>query len=197
VITFFGLTRADDTPIDSNGTTPGGVPIFSRTVGSGFSIVIEGMPGPHSVCAGGVCGTAAYEPALTSFPDLLVEVSQRLGNGSPAVCDASGTTAGGVPAINPPSVDPTQTNINAVNDLGCRFEDGNGNPVARTSQSDSCILLPSGDSTFGSPNSTMQFCGFIGKVLEFQSGDTVVTARLRDLAGNLGPSSQIVVRVGQ
>jgi len=197
VITFFGLTRADDTLVDSSGTTTSGIPIFSRPVGSGFSIVIEGMPGPQSFCTGGICGTVTYEPDLSSFPDLLVEVSQPLGNGSAAVCDATGATAGGVPAINPPSFDPTQTNIAAVNDLGCRFENGSGMPVARTASSDSCIMFPSGDFRFMSSNTTMQFCGVIGKVLEFQSGDTVITARLRDLNGNLGPSSQIVVRIGQ
>jgi hypothetical protein len=198
VITFFGLTRADDTLVDPSGTTAGGIPIFSRSVGSGFSLVIEGMPGPHSVCSSGrVCGTTAYEPDLSSFPDLLVEVSQPLGNGSAAVCDATGPMAGGVPAINPPSFDPTQMNIAAVNDLGCRFLNGNGMPVARTASSDSCIMFPSGDFQFMSSNSSMQFCGVIGKVLEFLPGDTVVTARLRDLNGNLGPSSQIVVRIGQ
>jgi len=33
--------------------------------------------------------------------------------------------------------------------------------------------------------------------MEFPSGDTLVTARLRDEGGNSGPIAQLIVRVGQ
>jgi hypothetical protein len=191
IITFFGLTRADDTPIAPSGTTAQGQPIFSRSLGSSFSIVIEGKPGSNTT----EVGTAAYQANLTSFPDLQVEVSRSLGNGSPAVCDNSGASAGGVPAVNPPSFTATPANISAVNDLGCRFENGSGDPVGRP-PGEACIMFPSGDFGYMNSKSTIQFCGFIGKVLEFPSGDTVVTARLLDKGGNPGPPAQIVVHIG-
>jgi dockerin type I repeat protein len=191
IITFFGLTRADDTPLAASGTTAQGQPIFTRSLGSSFSIVIEGKPGSSGI----EVGTSAYQANLTSFPDLQVEVSRLLGNGSSAVCDKSGASPGGVPAVNPPSFIATSANINAVNDLGCRFENGSGDPVGRA-PSEACIMFPSGDFGYMNSKSTIQFCGFIGRVLEFPSDDTVVTARLLDKAGNPGPSAQIVVRIG-
>ncbi|HXQ22514.1 MAG TPA: hypothetical protein VN812_12630, partial [Candidatus Acidoferrales bacterium] len=48
----------------------------------------------------------------------------------------------------------------------------------------------------GNVVSTVQFCAFIGTLLEFQPGDTIVTARLRDSGGNTGPLAQIVIRIG-
>ena len=109
------------------------------------------------------------------------------------VCDRL-APAGGVPAIDPPNFDPTQNIINTVNDLACRFLDGAGNPVGRGG--DACVLFPSGEFHFVNPQTTLQFCGFIDRPLEFQPGDTLVTVQLRDTDGNLGPSAQIVVRVG-
>lgn len=197
-ITFFGLTRADDTLVPQSGTTAAGVPVFNRTAGSGFSLVVEGKPGP----SGKAVGRAAYQSDLTSFPDLMVEVSRPLGNGSPAVCDVSGTPgpgtqlAGGVPAIDPASFQPTQANIDAVNDLACRFVDGTGQPIGRV-PSESCVkILPTADYIFVDTNSTIQFCGFITGVSPFPTGDTTVTVRLRDIAGNPGAAAQLVVHVG-
>jgi len=172
--------------------TPDGLRIYSRTLGNGFSLVVEGGPG----LSGAAVGSSAYQPNLTSFPDLQVEVSNPLGNGSAAVCDSSGSMPGGVPAVDPPDFTPTQTDINAVNDLACRFLDGSGAPVGR-SGSDSCVMFPSGDFEFVNSMSTIQFCGFIDGLLNFPSGDTLVTARLRDVNGNAGPPAQIVIRITQ
>lgn len=163
--------------------------IYPRPNGNGFSLVVEGMPG----LSGAAVGNSAYQPSLTSLPDLQVEVSNPLGNGSSAVCDSSGPTPGGVPAVDPPNFAPTQVDINAVNDLACRFLDGNGAPMGRNS--DSCVLFPSGDFKFANPMTTTQFCGLIDRALSFPSGDTMVTARLRDVNGNAGPQAQIVIRV--
>lgn len=210
-MTFFGITRADDTQVDPSGSTPDGLPIYTRPVAAMFNMVIEGMPGasrlPVGVVQGGAAVASTYQSDLTNFPDLQVEVSQKLGNGSLIVCDNAGPNAGGVPATNPPNFDLTQTNIKAVNDLGCRFVDGSNNPQGRSS-ADSCVKrLPSEEYEFvcdglntacpsGKVTSTVQFCGFMGKALEFQTGDTTVTARLRDSGGNAGPLAQIVIRIG-
>ena len=193
VITFFGLTRSDDTLIAATGSTPQGIPIYPRLIGTAFSIVVEGRPGDSGFAVGG----SAYQPGSVSFPDLQIEVSRALGDGSPAVCDTTGPMAGGVPPIDPPSFAAVQTAIDAVNDLACRFVDGSGQPAPRRRPEDSCVMFSSGESAFVDPNTTAQFCGFVTKVMEFPSGDTLVTARLRDEGGNSGPIAQLIVRVGQ
>ena len=190
MITFFGVTRADDTLVASSDTTPDGVPVFERFSGAGFSIVVEGQPGP----SGSPVGRSAYASDGTSFADLQVEVSRPLGNGSAKICDRSGPMAGGVPAIDPPSFDETPAVIAAANDLSCRFLDGSDMPVAR-SRDEACIMFPSGDLHFANPASTLEFCGFVTRFMEFPSGDTLVTARLGDQDGNAGNPAQIVIRV--
>lgn len=190
MITFFAITRADDTLVASTDTTPEGLPIYMRPTGAGFSIVIEGGQGP----SGSPVGRAAFLGNGTSFADLQVEVSRPLGNGSPAVCDRSGSMAGGVPAIDPPTFDEVPNVIAAVNDLACRFVNGSDVPMART-RDEACIMYPSGDFAFGSAASTAQFCGFVTRFMEFPLGDTLVTARLRDQDGNPGAPAQIVIRV--
>jgi hypothetical protein len=194
-ISFFGMTRADGTLVDPIDTTEDGKPIFLRRAGFGFSLVVEGRPGRN----GRPAGPSAYQEDLVTFPDLQVQVSQPLGNGSAAVCDVpkpreTPGLSGGVPAINPPSFELTEENIAAINDFACRFIDGAGNPLARP-RIESCVLFPSGDYDFVDPSSTLQFCAFIDSVAAFTVGDTVVTARLRDVDGNVGPTKSIVVRV--
>jgi hypothetical protein len=197
-ITFVGLLRADDTLVQPTSTT-NGVPVFARTTGSGFRLVVEGKPGPN----GKAVGVSTYESDLMSLPDLEIEVSRPLGNGSTTVCDVSRTPGpgvppeGGVPAINPPDFSPNQTNINAVNDLACRFRDGAGNTAAITSRNDGCVkFLPTEDYGFVDSATTTQFCGFITGVLVFPAGDTTVSVRLRDVDGNPGAMAQLVIHVG-
>jgi len=191
IITFFGITRADDMLVASTEMTTDGVPIYMRTTGAGFSLVVEGESGTSS----SPVGRSAFVSDATSLPDLQIEVSRPLGNGSAAVCDRSGTTAGGIPAIDPPSFDETAVVVAAVNDLSCRFVNGSDMPVART-RDEACVLFPSGDSHFVSAASTVEFCGLITGVMEFPPGDTLVTVRLRDQDGNVGPPEQIIIRVG-
>jgi len=190
LITFLGLTRADDTLVKSTETTAAGVPIFIRPTGAGFSLVVEGQAGP----SGAAVGRSAFDASGASFADLQIEVSQPLGNGSPAVCDRSGPTAGGVPAVDPPSFDVTPAHTAASNDLSCRFVNGSDAAVARN-RDEACVLFPSGDFQFVNPSSTVQFCGFVTGVMEFQPGDTLVTVRLRDVSGNPGAPAQMVVRI--
>jgi hypothetical protein len=190
VITFFGVTRADDTLVASSGTTPDGIPVYERLSGAGFSLVVEGQPGP----SGAPVGRSAFASDGTSFADLQIEVSRPLGNGSAVVCDRSGPMAGGVPAIDPPRFDDTPAVIAAANDLSCRFLDGSDMPVARN-RDEACIMFPHGDLHFANPASTAEFCGFVTRFMEFPTGDTLVTARLRDQGANAGTPAQIVVRV--
>ncbi len=190
VVTFFGITRADDTLVPSTETTPEGLPVYTRPTGAGFSLVVEGRAGP----SGSPVGRLAFADTGTSFADLQVEVSRPLGDGSLAVCDRSGPMAGGVPPIDPPSFEEAANVIAAVNDLTCRFVNGSNLPMART-RDEACILFPSGDFAFFSGASTVQFCGSVTRFMEFPLGDTLVTARLRDQDGNPGVPSQVIIRI--
>lgn len=194
-ITFFGLTRADDQLLEPDDVADDGTPIYMRLPGvggraSGFVLVVEGKPGGSRSRVGG----SSYDPSGASFPDLSVQVSQPLGNGSTAVCDDPQVSPGGVPAISPVSFEATPENIAAVNDLACRFLDGTGENRARTNVSDSCVNF-NGRFEFVAPDTTTQFCGFVNVPLGFPPGDTRVTARLRDAAGNWGGIAQIIIRV--
>jgi len=191
VITFFGLARSDDTLLPPDTTTPGGLAVYLRTNGVGFSLVVEGKPGSNRQPV----GRSSYQSDLSSLPDLQIEVSRSLGNGSPDVCDNAGPTAGGVPAIDPPRFDSSGEVTDAVNDLACRFVDGSGHPLGR-GPSEGCILFSGGDQGFVDSSSTIQFCGAVGRALAFPSGDTTVTARLLDVNGTAGAMAQLVVHVG-
>jgi hypothetical protein len=190
-ITFFGAARADCVLIAPAGTTPDGIPIYDVRAGSGFTLVVEGRPGSSQA----VLGASAFSSDVTQLPDLQIEASRALGNGSPAVCDDSGATQGGVPAVNPFDFSPAAAA--AINDLACRFQDGQGQPVGRRDSSDACTLfLPEAEYHFVDPDSTIQFCAFVDQPLSFPSGDTVVAARVRDTAGNVSAVAELDVHVG-
>lgn len=205
VVTFFGLVNAEGGLIDKSGINPDGIPVFARLVGLSFSIVVEGKPGSSRAAVGWCAlGTPVIDqfplactPDLTNFPDLQIEASNPLGNGSPAVCDRSGPNAGGVPGVAPVSFVPTQTNIDAVNDLACRFIDGNGAPIGRPSTYGCVEQLPSEEEGYANPESKMQFCAPITSVEQFPPAtDTALTVRLRDVSGNVGAPAQIIVHIG-
>lgn len=196
-ITYIGVTRADGTRLVPADSTEKGDPIYLRRAGFGFSLVVEGKPGR----SGAAVSPSAYQEDLVTFPDLQIEVSRELGNGSAAVCDIvnpqpgqTPTPGGGVPATDPTDFALNQTNIDTVNDLACRFRDGQGQPIARTA-SEACVLFPSGEYGFVNSTTTAQFCAFVDNVISFPVGDTVVTARLRDVNGNVGPARVMVIRV--
>jgi hypothetical protein len=193
IVSYFGLARSDDNPVAPTGVTDTGIPIYTRAAGSGFSIVVEGRPGPSGVDS----GELAYVFGGTTYPDLQVLVSRPLGNGSSAVCDRVAPNAGGVPAVDPPVFDESPAAVGAANDVGCRFLDGSGNPFGRRGADDSCVQSPpdSGTYRFAAANSTIQFCGLVDSTFTFPPGDTYVTVRLRDQLGNVGAPSRIVVRV--
>jgi hypothetical protein len=188
-ITFYGLTRADDillAPI----AVENGIPVYSPAFGFAFSIVVEAKPGPSR----GRVGLSTFGDG--SSPDLQIQVTRPLGDGSSLVCDDAPPLLGGVPAINPPSFDDTPANADRLNDLGCRFIDGGGNKIGRTCGDNTACVLGD-DGIFGcvTQEATVQYCGFIGQALTFPPGDTLVTVRVRDAQGNLGAPRQLVIRV--
>jgi hypothetical protein len=214
VVTFFGLTKADDKLLLPSGTKPDGTPIFSHLAGTHFSIVVEGKPGSDGCkvgpCAEGVptdqsdCRplvSVGCVPGFAGLPDLQIEASNPLGNGSPAVCDRSGLSLnpGGVPGVFPVtfdlSVNPDIVGI--VNDFACRFLNGSEQPVGRGA-SEACVKdARTEDYGFANPTSSVEFCAVITSVEEFPPAtDTTLTVRLRDVIGNVGAPAQIIIHVG-
>jgi hypothetical protein len=194
VITYFGVVRADDTLVDPAGTTSDGVPIYERSSGSGFSLVLEARPGgTKSDLDPSTFNSNPADPRV--LPGLQVEASRQLGDGSRTICDDTAPTQGGVPAVNPADFSPTQVVANAINDLACRFKDGFGLYNGRTRLQDACTSFEDGGFRFKATGTTIQYCGFIDDAVSFPPGDTVVTARVRDMAGNISFTSRIVVRV--
>ncbi len=204
VVSYIGLTFADDTLMQPTQVLPGGVPVFVLVRGSGFAIVVEGKRGP----SGMIPGCSSFREGLefvdigcftfegeSLLPDFQALVSRPLGDGSTAVCDTRGV-AGGVPAVDPPMF--SELEADAINDLGCRFIDGKGDPKSRI-ESDGCVSFPSrpGDSGYVDLASDVQFCSAkIPRNLEFPVGETAVTVRLRDVNGNPGPTASMILRVG-
>jgi hypothetical protein len=189
-VTFFGIIRADDTLVQDAGTSMEGFLIYERAFGSGFSLVVEGRPGPGAVAL----GESTFETDLKAFPDLQIQVDRPLGEGNATVCERSDDMPSGVPAIDPPSFESTQFNVDTLNDLGCRFQDGFGAPAGRP-ESEACVQFDTGEFGFVEPTSTIQFCGFVSGAFAFPPGDTLVTVRLRDQRGNVGHPARIILRV--
>jgi hypothetical protein len=183
------VARADGLPVTSIGPEVAGYPTYLRPP-SGFLIYIEARPG----ISGRPVGTTTFASSPSDpnvLPDLQVLVSRALGNGSAAVCDAGPSPPiGGVPASATRVFDGTQAVANAINDLGCRFD-------ARTASMLACTRDGFGTYRFTNPASTVQFCTSpgIGAELAFPLGDTIVSARVRDVVGQPGLPSSIAIRV--
>lgn len=187
-ITYFGVARADSVSLAPSAFDPDGRPIYIRPFGFGLSLIVEGRPGPNRVPV----GRSGYD-AAGGLPDLQMILSRAIGDGSEVVCDRLPPLVGGVPATTPFGFSDDLAVVNAINDLGCRVDDGQGNPSARTAV-DACTIDRAGEFSFVDVTSTAQFCLPIAGAWAFQAGDTVVGARLRDSAGNLGPAREIIVR---
>lgn len=200
-ITFIGITRADDVLVQPIETSPDGVPIFARVAGatgggSGFRLVVEAKKGT----SGAAVALSTLSENVTQLPDLQVQANRALGDGSAAVCDTAqrtpGPTPGGVPAISPPSFETTTRITNAINDLACRFRDGQGETMGVDFPGDSCVKIePTEDYDFVDGDSEVQFCGFVSAILSFPRGDTLLTVRVRDVAGNVGAPARMIIRV--
>lgn len=190
-ITFFGLTRADDMLLQPAGTS-NGLPVYEPAFGFGFSFVVEAR------------SSTRFQPGRSTYdeggdaPDLQIQTTRALGNGSSDVCDDMLPLLGGVPAIDPPSFEPEGSIADRLNDLACRFIDGSGAKLGRQcSEFNACVLNSAGQ--FGcvtTPQTgVIQYCGFVGSALEFPPGDTLVSVRVRDTAGNLGELRQLIIRI--
>lgn len=188
-IIAFGVARADGRPIASIGPQHQGLPTFIRPA-SGFLIYIEARLGMSGLRAGNV--TFASDPTDPHvLPDLQILVDRPLGNGSAAVCDRGpAQPIGGVPATIPLVFSDTQAVSNAINDLACRFD-------VRASSTLACTRDAFGVDAFTNPASTIQFCTSpgVGSEMAFPLHDTVLTARVRDVAGQPGPPRSIAIRV--
>jgi len=192
-ITYFGLARADSAPVPVADYDAAGRPIYSLIASSGFSVVIEAQPGPsHASVGPNGYNYDAADPSV--LPDMQVILSRPLGNGSLAVCDKTPPNAGGVPRTSPFQFAQTSAVAAAVNDFGCRVNDGTGQPLG-VSNFNACTMFPDGEFHFVNPASTLQFCTPIDTAATFPPGDTIIKARVRDTQGSIGPEREIVVRL--
>lgn len=164
--------------------------VYERQSGR-FLLVVEARPGAnfrqpgttvfHSSCVAGQQGTC------TGAPDLQVLVDRDLGDGSAAVCDV-GANGGGVPGTPDLAFTSDPAVLDALNDIGCRFE-------THITGSDACTRNEFGLFAFQDPQTTRQYCMLVPLIAEFPPGDTVVAVQVRDIFGTPGPREEIVVRV--
>lgn len=189
-ITYFGLTTADSFPLFPDGVDPLGRPIYTRLRGHGPSIVVEARPGRNRRPVGLV---AEGDPV----PDLQMMVSRPLGDGNPEVCDILPPRIGGVPGYADLDFSDVDSRRDALNDLGCRFDDGQGLHVARTEGQTACTRSNENVAghDFVDPRTTAQFCAILARPWAFPFGDTIVAARLLDVNGEPGARREIVIRV--
>lgn len=190
-LTYFGVARADGSALFASEVDAEGRPIYPRPLGRGFILIIEARPGAERRPV----GRSAFDPDR-GLPDLQLIVSRPLGNGDPEVCDIIPPEFGGVPATVPLEFSDRPTVIAAINDLGCRTNDGAGNPMARVTSGEACTKLGNtGEFGFVDPASTVQYCIPIASAWAFPGGDTIAAARVRDSGGVVGRPREIVVRV--
>ena len=197
-MTFLGvLTRADGCVYCCDSVcatpTPTSTPFFDvqgrriYQVNTGqLLIVVEGAKGLSNAAV----GQSSLPGSAVNWPDIQIETTQKLGNGTQSTC-ANGDPAAGVPGINPPSFTPESTPgilTSALNSFGCQFD----------------YYFPNAQCTWVGDRlnaryinlaSTAQFCDQMSANAVFNFGDSIVTVRLRDVNGNTGPTAQIVVRV--
>jgi hypothetical protein len=190
-VSYVGISNSADVFVAASGTSPDGLPIFVRSAGAIFQLIVEGRPGLSRLAV----GPSTYVEDLSDFPDLQIEVANALGDGSTAVCDRSAPSIGGVPGIEPANFAPTTANIALVNDLACRFLDGLGQPLGRGPNNPCVKFLPSEDYHFVNPASTMEYCGKVESAIAFPLGDTRITVRLRDIDGHVGEPARFIVRI--
>lgn len=189
-ITYFGIASPSDYPILPNPEFENGRPVYSWPQGYGISVVIEAAPGENRRA---VAGTA-YDPDHPgALPDLQVLASYRFGNGDPTVCESG--EAIGIPGIESLIFDTSPGTVAAINDFGCRVDNGEGAPIARGNPGEACTRGSTAEFTFVDARTTAQFCAFIARSFELAFGDTVLAARVRDVTGAYGPRSEIVIRV--
>jgi len=161
--------------------------VFVRHSGT-FLLVIEGQK-----------GSSGIDPGTNIFPfgddrgDVQVLFSRDIGDpGNPnLICDKGPAPLpfGGVPGMDPPLFLPSIDVTQKIQDFSCRLSVQEDPSVA-------CTRNKFGAFAFLSPTSRKQFCYQVPESTAFQFGvDTIVAIQLKDLAGNLGPKKEFVVRV--
>jgi hypothetical protein len=179
------------TPTPTPAYDPQGRQIFPVNSGYQFVIVVEAAPGLSGANPGKLLGPT---PPVTRA-DLQIQSNRDMGsNPTTKVCDTGPASqgGGGIPGINPPGFDQNnQTISDALNDFACRFQVFNiSGPCTKVDATqDPRFITPS------APVTTVQFCDLVSSVAEFPPGDSIVTVKVRDESGNLGPAKQIVIRV--
>lgn len=186
-IVVFGVARADDLVQPPDAVDDAGRAVYFRAQGQGMSLFVEARRGSARL------EDSTYDPAGTATGVELL-TSRPLGDGSPAVCDYDPPLIGGVPGFDPPLFSDEPAVRDAVNDLGCRFNDGTGAPRGRTATA-ACTRDAGALYDFTDPRSELQFCLPIAKAWAFPPGDTVVAARVRDVFGRVSAVREIVIRV--
>lgn len=189
-ITYFGVSTADDTPLLPVGFDAGGRPIYARRLGQGMSLIVEARRGQRPL------RRDAFDPT-GGAPGLQMILSRPLGDGSVEVCDKFDPVIGGIPATVPFEFSQEPAVIDAMNDLGCRVNDGTGQSLARSGPADACTRIGvTREFDFVDTRTSIQFCLPIAQAWAFDDGDTIVAARLADALGSVGLAREIVVRVG-
>lgn len=190
-IVYLGIASGDDAPQEPSGVDDQGRPIYTWPVGQGFSLIVEVRPGTTRA----LIGLQAASSDDETLPDFQMILSRPLGDGSATVCDADLPTPGGVPAVVPLEFGPAPEIVHAINDLGCRTEDGTGLPMGRPNRP--CTRIPpANDAAFVVPGGGhAQFCVPIARAWAFPEGDTIVAARVRDVRGTTGDVREMVIRI--
>lgn len=177
--------------------------LFIVETALGQSFLNAGSEGVLVASSGGFSLSPIFHNS--NRPSLQLLGGTAFGNGSPAICDGSpNVPPGGVPGFNPPWIDcspltmtPAELALcesrqpavrNALQDLACRFSYVVSPPNA-------CTRNPFGDFAFLSTSSTRQYCFQVPLEAQFAPGERVVAVQARDIAGNLGPVKEIVIRV--
>lgn len=146
-------------------------------------LVVEGGKG----WSGKLPGSNVYPSDPAQRPDLQLLSSRNLGDGSVAVCD-TGSTGGGVPGLPALDFAAGQGVTNVLRDFSCRFS-------VHASSLDACTRVAYGDFGFLAAGTQKQYCFEVPQTVSFPVGDTILAAQLKDVSGNLGPRTEIVVRV--
>jgi hypothetical protein len=189
-ITFFGLATADSFPIFPDATDALGRPVYTRLRGHGASIVVEARTGSN----GRLVDVSTVGNPL---PGLQMLVSRPLGDGNPAVCDILPPMIGGVAGSPELDFSDVESSLDVLNDLGCRFDDGQGMHVGRTLGADACTR--SNENVAGHDfvdlTTNVQYCAILARPWAFPFGETIVAARVADRNGDVGERREIVIRV--
>jgi hypothetical protein len=162
--------------------------IFSVNSGAQFVIVVEAATG----LSGALPGKSLTPIPPTNRSDLQIQSNRDLGtNPTTMVCD-TGPMGGGIPGINPANyAEDNQMATDAMNDFACRFQVFNvAGPCTKVDATQEPAFI-----TKNAPVTTVQFCDQVSTLAAFPTGDTVVTVKVRDANGDLGPAKQIVIRV--